>query len=201
MLKKLIVCSLFITVVTSLLAFDGQRKGFLLGGGIGMSRIDYRQEVEYEYNGETEKGKDYSENGIAAEFKIGYGASNKLELYFSHQATYFNLDAGYDSIIIANSASTLAASYFLSSQLDDGNWHPSAFVSGGLGISNWGEAYEEDQETAEGQSFFVGLGYEFSKHFRVSLNYFGTNPTISIFGADLTTYSNAILLTVSGLAF
>ncbi len=44
--KKLVVLSLFIFIISSLVAFDGQRQGFLLGFGAGLANVSYTQKIE-----------------------------------------------------------------------------------------------------------------------------------------------------------
>lgn len=200
MKKRLLLLLVFVAVLSNLMGFDGNRKGFILGFGAGASLSSYRQEAEY--NGQTDKTDTSNDTGFATDFKIGYALSNKLELYYSNQVAWFSFDQGEGSSVnIANGLSTLSASYFLSKKLNDGNWHPSPFINGGVGLSSWSAPQEDYSIDAEGQGIFIGIGYEFAKHFRVSLNCFASDPSFKFFGANFTTYTKTYMLTVSGMAF
>lgn len=204
MTKKTLLLVLVLTLTCSLFAFDGNRKGFLLGIGAGLSHTNFQQELEF--LGNTEKSHTMNETGFATDFKIGYAPNNRLELYVTNKIAWFNFSEAFDEVIIANDVTCLGLSYFLSSELDDNTWHPSAFVSGGLGVSSWSAPLDDEDndnttDEAEGTGAFIGVGYEFSKHFRVSLNYFINNPEYENSILKLTTNTNAFMLTVSGLAF
>lgn len=200
MQKKLLVMSLFIFVITSLVAFDGQRKGFILGGGAGLANVSYSQELEG--FGESAESDTESEIAFATDFKIGYAPNNQLEIYYTNQVGWFSMKNIYgDNVTIANALSAIGVSYFIAPELKSGGWHPSLFFSGGLGLSSWNAPMEEDIDSSSGTGFFVGVGYEFTKHYRISLNYFANNPSIKEDGLTLTTNSNVFLLTFSGLAF
>ncbi len=106
-----------------------------------------------------------------------------------------------ENITIADGVGAIAFSYFIAPELKSGAWHSSLFLSGGLGLSSWMTPTEEDSETWDGTGLFAGVGYEFTKHYRFSLNYFVNNPSIEEDGFTFTTNSGALLLTFSGMAF
>lgn len=198
--KKLIILSLLIVVVTSLTAFDGRREGFILGFGAGLANVSYSQEIDV--NGESSESPDLNDNAFATDFKIGYAPNNQLELYYTNQMAWFPMENAIgQEITIADGVGAFAISYFLAPELKDGAWHSSIFLSAGVGLSTWSTPLEDENDAWEGTGYFVGLGYEFTKHYRVSLNYFGNNPSIEENGITFTTNSNAFLLTFSGLAF
>jgi hypothetical protein len=200
MQKRIMALSLFIFVVASLTAFDGNRKGFLLGIGGGVANVSYSLEIEG--YGESIESDSFNDNAFATDFKIGYAPNNQLEIYYTNQVAWFPMESSTGlEVTIADGVGAIALSYFIAPELRAGGWHSSLFISGGVGVSTWATPMEEDSDTWEGIGYFVGLGYEFTKHYRVSLNYFGNNPSIEEDGITLTTTSNAFLLTFSGLAF
>jgi hypothetical protein len=52
--------------------FDGKRKGFIVGGGIGGSYLSYSEGGQF----------DLPEFSLAANFKIGYATSESFEIYY-----------------------------------------------------------------------------------------------------------------------
>lgn len=199
MKKKLVLLVLFACILSSLLAFDGNRKGFLLGIGGGLAYLSYSQELEG--HGDSYESPDKEENAFATDFKIGYAPNNYLELYYTNKVAWFSMKNIYDdNITIADGVSAIGMSYFVAPELKSGNWCPSIFLSAGLGISSWSAPYE-DSEASTGTGLFVGVGYEFSKHYRISLDYFANNPSLEENGVTLTTNSNVLMLTFSGLGY
>lgn len=200
MQKKLFALSLFIFVISSLVAWDGHRQGFLLGFGAGLGNVTYEQEIEG-HGGSITSDKE-NNIGFVTDFKIGYAPNNKLELYYTNQVVWFSMENALDDdVIIADGVGAIGVSYFMAPQLSTAAWYPSFFLSAGFGLSSWGTPMEEDTDTWDGTGYFVGVGYEFTKHYRVSLNYFANDPSIKENGYTFTTTSNAFLLTFSGLAF
>ena len=198
-MKKIILLSVFVCIMSSLFGFDGNRKGFLLGFGAGLSQVSFYQEAEA--GEQSMKSDTMDEIGFVTDFKIGYGLNNRFELYYSNKVAWFTMESSIDDVIIADGISVIGGSYFLSSELNDNTWHPSAFISAGLGFSSWSAPLEDDSDAMKGVGFFLGAGYEATKHLRISLEYFGNNPSITSNGLTITTYSNAIMLTINGMYF
>lgn len=200
MIKRILIFLCAVCFLNSLFALDGKREGFLLGFGCGLSNTVFSQEISG--YGENIESDDEKKTGLATDFKIGYAPNNKLELYYSNRVAWFSMKNSLDDeVTIANGLSMLGASYFLAPELKTGAWHSSIFISAGIGLSSWYAPFEEDSETWEGGGYSLGVGYEFSKHFRISLDYFATNPSIDINGVTLTTNSSVFIVTFNALAF
>ncbi|MCZ6818589.1 MAG: hypothetical protein O7G31_03775, partial [Calditrichaeota bacterium] len=73
--RAIIVAVVCIFINTNLLAFDGQRAGFILGGGIGAGFLSNKTSFGSFSNTE-------SETVFLTNFKIGYAPSNTLEIYY-----------------------------------------------------------------------------------------------------------------------
>ncbi len=73
--RAIIVAVVCIFISTNLLAFDGQRAGFILGGGIGAGFLSNKTSFGSFSNTE-------SETVFLTNFKIGYAPSNTLEIYY-----------------------------------------------------------------------------------------------------------------------
>lgn len=146
---KLRTCSVvllsFLVLSSQLLAFDGQRKGFILGGGIGGGYLHY-----------TEPFLGLNKFAVATNFKIGYAPSNTLEIYYINSASWF---AFADTTFIIGVSGVGLTKYL----------NPNGtgfFVCGGIGVSVL-QALESGAHSTTGAGFLGGVGYEFAKHWNL----------------------------------
>jgi len=197
---KLVILILLVLLASNLCAFDGKRKGFLLGFGMGFANVSFNQEYsgyEGSFKSDTEK-----KTGMATDFKIGFAPNNKVELYYSSQIAWISIVNAYmEEVGITDGVGTFSLSYFLSPKLNKMEWAPSPYLSCGYGFSTWDAYEEEESDSWTGNGWFIGAGYEFSKHYRASINLFMNDPSISFYGESITTNSTAILFTLSAMAF
>jgi hypothetical protein len=121
--------------------FDGQRKGFILGGGLGGSYLSW----------------DYGDINwtVTANFKVGYAPSNSFEVYWATIVSYI----AFDSDDFASGANCIAVTKYLKPE------GRGLFFCGGIGL-----AYTNGLDGAPSHSGFggfAGLGYDFAKHFYI----------------------------------
>jgi hypothetical protein len=147
-------CAVFLLAVllmsAPLLAFNGQRKGFILGGGVGAGYLSYQERFD------GEGPFDLNKFSLATNFKIGYAPSNSLEIYYINSVSWF----GYMSETLLIGVTGAGVTKYLSPK------GTGFFVSLGAGISFFRSL------TAGGGSFtgfglIGGIGYEFSKHWSI----------------------------------
>lgn len=201
-MKRLVLVLIFVSILASLFAFDGKREGLLFGFGLGRARVIYKTEYE-SYDGSFESDTKTT-GGFGADFKLGYGLSNKIEVYLSNQSVFYRRDRTFSEEsgeIVINLISSLGLSYFLSPKLDSQEWSPSPFLSAGIGRLDWIDNGRYSDNTQGNLGFFLGLGYEFVKHLRVSLNYFPNNRKTNQFGETYSKDSHSFLFSLSALAF
>ena len=183
-MKKINILSIvivFLFVYNNLYSFDGERNGFILGGGIGAGYLS--NSASNDYNSNTD-----SRGVFLTHFKIGYAPSNTLELYYLSKVSWW----GESDITFTLGLSAIAATYYVDSKTETG-WS----ISGGFGLSTLSAPFEENLESSNGFGLFVGGGYEFSKHWNVELDLFYS--AISESGADLNSFG--IQVTINGLAY
>ncbi len=202
MLKKMLLVLMSVMVISTLTAFDDKREGLLYGIGMGYCQAFYKNKIEDECG--VIKTVAGPSSGVATEVKLGYGISNKAEIYLSNQVAWYSrrtFEGETSQAVTINSMTSLGVSYFFSEQLDYYEWHSSPFVSGGLGRFYMYDFLYDDGYSSGGIGFYVGLGYEFAKHVRLSLNYYVNNQSYKEDGNNYTKNSNVMLLTLSALAF
>jgi len=187
---EIIFVAVFMLTCNNVFAFDGERKGFIIGGGIGAGYLSNTSS----FNSDTDSRAVFLTN-----FKIGYAPSNTLEIYYISKASGW----GRSDITFILALSAIAATFYFDKETETG-W----FISGGIGLSTLDPPLEKNAESSKGFDlfggsgssgfgFFGGSGYEFSSHWSVEFDLLYS--TITEGGADFNSFG--VLLTVNVLAF
>lgn len=154
-------------MASSASAWDGQRKGFILGIGIGIGGVTDIQTVDGE-----DLLRRYTGAGVS-NAKIGGAFNNRFLLYFCSMDSWFRtIDYEGDSVLVRTDLAAVGASYYLKPEF------PSYYLSGALGTVTWNYPWDRamsfDEEDGEdvwrGIGILVGGGYEFRKYFSVEAN-------------------------------
>src|SRR5512138_3236155 len=114
-MKRISVMALVILIVclaATSFAFDGNRKGFILGGGLGLGMTSYTQTLSG--FGESLTRDRENKGAFITDFKIGFGANEQTEIYYSSKVSWFGMENVYgDNVTIANGSSALGVSHSL----------------------------------------------------------------------------------------
>lgn len=180
-MKKLntLVC-ISLLAFANLYAFDGERKGFILGGGVGAGYLFHT--TSFNSFSATD-----GRTVLITNFKIGYAPSNTLEIYYISKISWW----GESDMTFILGLSAIAATVYTDNTTETG-W----FVSGGLGLSTLDAPFENDFESVNGFGLFVGVGYEFTSHWNLEVDLFYS--TITEGGTD---FNSGVLVTINVLAF
>ncbi len=141
---------------SSAMAFDDDRDGFFMGFGIGVHSLnnDY---FFYDSKMQTD-----SKNGLATSFKIGYGFTEQVALYYIRNASWFNdsYSEGYSTsdTLYTIGMGGLGITYYFSSSA------PSAYLMLASGVGDISAPLESNATSDTGCANLFGVGYEFSKH-------------------------------------
>jgi opacity protein-like surface antigen len=174
MRARLLLLALLIVVASQLAsvayAFNGERKGFILGLGAGPGITSYSLEVD------GESGDDESKFGLNTDFRIGYAPSDLVQIYWMSKVAWFSqefvtdftydpytqeYDAVEEDVTVATGVAGLGATYFFQPTA------PSPFILGGIGYSSFSTPFESDSESQIGFGIAAGGGYEFAKHWTI----------------------------------
>jgi hypothetical protein len=139
---------LSMAVISSpLSAFNGQRKGFILGIGFGAGALDYKA---------PSLSFSLSEATFENNLKIGYAPSNSFEIYYVNIVSYF--ESG--GLAFANGGAFLAMTKYLKPE------GKGLFLCGGIGF---GYFWEMDRDSIDDSGFgaFGGIGHDIGKHWCV----------------------------------
>lgn len=175
-------------IASSAHAWDSQRKGFVLGAGLGGGLTSFSQTLGTD---STERMNHAAWGGGGI---LGYAPSNRLVVGFVGRNALFTIDnlLGGESDIVS-STQTVAVSYFVKEAA------PSPFVSGGIGVSSWG--YSGSNDPWKGPGLLLGCGYEFRRHWYVEANIAVGKPKTTVLGEEWTTDVASVLVTFNVLGY
>jgi hypothetical protein len=193
--------ALIVLIATPASAFDGNRKGFVLGGGIGASATSLK------YQALVDESEWESKGAMVTDFQIGFGLNDQLLITcFSHvnwysdvsfwgDATVHDFVHGGGSTTVANGISGVRVSHFLKKM------PPCFVITGGVGISNILYPLKENKHIAWGFGIWGGLGYEFSPHWIVAATAGRGTPTYHESDGKLNATVVAVGVTLNYLAY
>jgi len=187
-----LVGCIVLSTATGVAAWDGKRKGFILGGGIGPGMTSFTQKVEYGAASKTSPLE--NKFGLQTDFKIGGAPTDLIQIYYTNKVSWFGIENIYgNDVIIASGLSAVGVSYY--SQPES----PSSFFSGGLGFSSWAVP-EEEANTWIGFGFYAGVGYEFARYWNVEFDLVWGNPSEEEAGLKATTnaFTYSLMINVLG---
>ncbi len=175
-------------------AWDGQRKGFILGGGLGFGSTSFKQEVSY--GGLSSTSDTESKAAFMTDFKIGYAWSNQWMVFYNSGTSWFTIEnVNSDKVTISSDVSGIALSHYFKPAA------PSWFLTGTLGFSAWDAPFEEDSEAQIGAGLLLGGGYEFARHWNLQADLQFSNPSDDEGGFEVTTTATTFRLTVNVLGY
>jgi len=143
--------------------FDGNRQGFVLGGGLGAGIITYNTTTFAIFFNPSYTDESHTEFSFLTDLKIGYAYSEKNELFLSNKVTWFSLSKQASTTSFHLLTSAAVAHYYKPAS-------PSPFVMGGAGVSVQNYPVGRDFRTAAGLGLFLGWGYEFARHYSAGLD-------------------------------
>ena len=191
MKRLLIALSLMIAVlVCSASGFDGKRKGFVLGGGLGiMPGSSWSLDTfDVRIGFLTEPPIDENKTGMGMNLRIGFAWNESNMVVFESNLSRYNSDILRNRIVIQGFSGPTLYHHF-------GRVGKSFFVAAGLGF------YFFDVDDFEafdpGLGLLVGGGLEFARHIQMA-GYFASGKT-SDNGVDYGHSHFSIL--VSAVAF
>lgn len=209
-MRKSLLCILIVIATLFLIsnadAFNGKRKGFIIGGGLGPGFTTFKETIKIHsfFGSETEIVESQRENkfGLSTNLKIGYAPSNLLEIYFTVKDSWFSSEVYFlgesstEDVIMASGFWGPGVTYYFKPEA------PSYFITGGVGVSTLSLPFESHSEIKFGGGLYAGAGYEFRNHFNVELDLgWGKPSSLELFGIGSSTNVLSVSLTVNALAY
>ncbi len=193
-LSIMVIGIIFVVSIPSQ-AFDGQRKGFLLGFGIGPGYTSF--DLTYDSAGTTIYETSESKVGMFTNFKIGFAPSNKLMVYWTSNVSWFGLSdstTNDESKTFAAGVGGLGISYYFQPEA------PSLYITLGGGLGTWSQPFEGTDPWV-GYGITGGLGYEFSRNWSLELNFIYGNATDEAGEFEFESQPIAIGLTINAIGY
>ncbi|MCD4652098.1 MAG: hypothetical protein K8S56_09995 [Candidatus Cloacimonetes bacterium] len=198
-----IILSLFLTL-SGFRLFDGQRKGFVVGLGLGPSYTSWHK-TEKDLENDTRTSQTDDRFGLGISLMLGYAPTNKLIFHnFTQGATFCDYQEKdkEKQVSYSHALGGFGATYYFRPGQEDTHWEPSIYFSTGIGYANWLETIKEKKELdIFGSGVYFGLGYEFKKHMRIEASLLLSNPADKTSQVDEKVDTFSILLTLFGVAY
>lgn len=184
-------------------AFDGSRRGFVLGAGLGAGASNFKQTLS---QGSLSASSDReSRAAFVSDFHIGGGIDETTVLSYTARVTWFSLEVirsigidvvELDEVLIASGVGVFTLTKYAEAQA------PSTFVRGGVGFSTWDTPLESDAgEASVGLGALLAVGYEFAPYWSVELGATWGLPSTESMGVELETNALSLHVAVVGMAY
>ncbi|MCK5115398.1 MAG: hypothetical protein KAR44_02285 [Candidatus Aegiribacteria sp.] len=179
--RLVIIITLMLLTAGSARAWDGERKGFLLGLGLGIGYDSYSG-VQYDEIGPEEE--DNSSVAFAASPRIGYACNNRLSFFYSRHPFIFSVkNEENDDVTITTCIESLEVQYYLEERA------PSLYLGLGAGIGYFFHdgTSNYSREALKGIGILGTVGYEPIRHLsaEISLHYKSPQEGASDIGVSL----------------
>jgi len=143
--------------------FDGQRKGFILGGGVGLGMTSVKQSIDDGVSVTT--GESETKFAFGTDFRIGWGIDSLWEVFYFNDLSWFTAENIFgNKITFATGVGGIGVRRYF------GPPGAAPFVTAGVGLSTWDTPFEEGGKAWWGVGVMAGGGYEFSPHWSVEAN-------------------------------
>lgn len=179
---------LIISLITLTFAFDGNRQGFILGGGIGYHFTPFSEDLEDPFQEEGITSFTFSStgaftgahlaNGVCTDFFIGAGITPQLMVYYENSVLFSRFDderseidtlgwpnPGPSEVTVGTSRTFLEGATSIGGRYYFKEEAKSPFVSASAGIAvTKDQTFNVASKGFIGPALGLGVGYEFYKH-------------------------------------
>lgn len=154
MMKYMILVVVVVLCATSVFGFDGARKGFVLGGGLGFGYASVSMD--------NSNSDALTNAGGAINFLIGYAWDEQNMVVFLRDGVIYSEKTWWGgTLTLAQGFSGAGYFHYF------GPVGKSFFVTGGLGLQDWTPLESGWEANDYGFGILGGGGYEFARHFQV----------------------------------
>lgn len=184
-MKRVIGIALLLAAICSTTSwgFNGQRRGFVLGGGLGFTPVATIKSEDSDF--------DESNAGVALNFLIGYAWDNQNMLVFLHDGAWSEVEGEFEDIRVSQGFNGPSWFHYF------GQMGHSAFINVGLGLQEFSSLESEYESNDPGFGALIGGGYEFTPHVQIYGSFSFGNTEYDIYEYKHT----QLQVSVSAIAF
>ncbi|MYB93161.1 hypothetical protein F4054_23095 [Candidatus Poribacteria bacterium] len=143
---------------------SGQRKGFIIGFGVGAGTTRFTEPLAQYYWRSTQKAEwetaRQTRSALITELKIGHGFSNQFLLYYTSRIAWLPLQHFTNDTMIANGAAGIGFMYFPLRRFG-------LYLVGNMGLATlvtWQPPLTLENARQTGVIFSGGIGYQILPH-------------------------------------
>ena len=176
---------LTIAVVATASGFDGARKGFVMGGGLGLGPVAHMS-----VDGLSSLSDDKA--GLAVNLLIGYAWDERNMLVYLRDGVFFSVPGVLGESVKAIQGFSGVGWYHYFGPVGQ-----TAFIAGGLGLQDYTSLDSDYESNDPGFGMLLGGGFEFTRHVQVygALSFGKTSFSVVDFN------HSQIVITVTAVAF
>ncbi len=201
----LIICAVVLLLSQQVLALDGDRKGFILGLGIGAQGTGYSSSAS---DGRLKDSFAYRANhdaeftaGLSTDIKIGLGITSDFEIHYFNKAMWNTLkNSENDYLLNLHGVSGFGGTFFIPFGMSN-TWPSAPFLSVGYGNAFWTVPQKDLFSPFEGNGYYIGIGYEFAQHVRLELDFLSGSAREKFGAESVTKNFKNIILSLSVMAY
>jgi len=200
-----ILCAIVLILPLQVAALDGDRKGFILGLGIGVQGTGYSSSAS---DGRLKDRFAYSANqgaaftgGLSSDIKIGLGLTSDFEIHYFNKAMWNTLkNSENDYLLNLHGVSGFGGTFFIPFGMSN-IWPSAPFLSVGYGNAFWTAPQKELFSPFKGNGYYVGIGYEFAQHVRLEIDFLSGSTSERLGNESVTKNFKNIMLSLSVMAY
>jgi hypothetical protein len=171
----LMVLSIIVVSASGTYAFDKERKGFILGMGLGPGFSSYTKITDS--LGTQIYSDKQNKIGVFTDFKLGYAPNDHLMIYWMSKVAWSgrtdtlqqDTSSREEDITVATGIGGLGVTYFFNAK------SPSLFVTVGAGFTGWSYPFE-DRDFWTGIGVTGGVGWEFRPNWVLEASFLWGKP-------------------------
>ena len=137
------------------LAFNGNRKGFILDGGMGAGwvSVDLRDFIGHKEN----------KVAVTTDINIGLATSNRVGFFLCNKLSWFGLSQGPERKLYSSGLHALSFRYYDREE-------QTAYPTVGIGLATLSTPFSNDPHIWTGWGALIGVWLEYGRHTTLELN-------------------------------
>jgi hypothetical protein len=166
--------ALVLAMFSTAMAFKNERKGFIMGFGMGIGVTTFTQSIKEDDYKITSPSENHPT--LLTDFLIGGAPDSLVEVFVTTKISWFKMVNIYQNrVIVANAATGIGFSRYFHEHT------PTWYITGGITMATWSLPFEKSAPPMlKGPGFFIGAGQEFEPHQAIEFDLIYGNPSYTV---------------------